>query len=276
MNLIPDLLTFYLDQRFAPSVDTREVCGMLYLPWDIFLKVGKMFLPYGLQLQDDNAFIRGGRNGSATTGFSFFVSQPAFEVGWEPGPVSFVHGGVAGRRRTIPTCRSPARSTPCSPSFRWCATSSSGVSGSYAGGGPDTSLVGFFAGSNLGRFTALGEVDFRHDQRAQPDRRTVHEGVGTFMTYVEGNYLAFDWLNVKAAFDYADWDGTAAAPGQRRGEPLQLRPRAVPRSLHPDPHLLPRQQRHPDELQPQPGAVVRRDPRLLLKSAAPLLRSPET
>ena len=85
VNLIPDLLTFYIDQRFAPSVDTREAWGMLFLPWDIFVKAGKMFLPYGLQIQDDNAFIRGGRNGSATTGFSFFVSQPAFEIGEKDG-----------------------------------------------------------------------------------------------------------------------------------------------------------------------------------------------
>src|SRR5215468_613168 len=49
VNLIPDLLEFYLDERFAPSVDTREAWGLLYLPWDLFAKVGKMFLPYGLQ-----------------------------------------------------------------------------------------------------------------------------------------------------------------------------------------------------------------------------------
>jgi hypothetical protein len=117
-----------------------------------------------------------------------------------------------------------------------------GVSGSYAGGGPDTSLVGFFAGSNLWRFTALGEVDFRHDRVLNPTTN-FHEGVGTFMTYVEGNYLAFDWLNVKAAFDYADWDGTLP-PGTQRGEPGQLRTRAVHRALHSDPYVLPRQQRY--------------------------------
>lgn len=211
VNLIPDLLTFYLDERFAPSVDTREVFGMLYLPYDTFLKVGKMFLPYGLQLQDDNAFIRGGRNGSATSGFSFFVSQPALEVGWEPGPVSFytaVSQGAPDDTDVQVSGTLDAMFTEL-PVVRNVFV---GVSGSYAGGGPDTSLVGFFAGSNLGRFTALTELDFRHDRVLNPTTN-FHEGVGTFMTYVEGNYLAFDWLNMKAAFDYADWDGTLPRQG---------------------------------------------------------------
>jgi hypothetical protein len=211
VNLIPDLLTFYLDQRFAPSVDTREVFGMIMLPWDIYAKAGKMFLPYGLQIQDDNAFIRGGRNGSATSGFSFFVSQPAFELGWEPGPFSVttavsqgavndrdvqVSGTAYGMFTELPVVRNVL----------------AGVSGSYAGGGPETSLVGFFTGFDLGRFTYLGEVDFRHDNVTDPTTGG-HEGVGTFMTYSEGNYLAFDWLNVKVAFDYADWDGTLPRQG---------------------------------------------------------------
>ena len=33
------------------------------------------------------------------------------------------------------------------------------------------------------------------------------------MTYSEGNYLFFDWLNTKVAFDYADWDGTLPRQG---------------------------------------------------------------
>src|SRR5262249_17000080 len=150
VNLIPDLLTFYLDERFAPSVDTREVFGMFSLPYDIYAKAGMMFLPYGLQIQDDNAFIRGGRNGSATTGFSFFVSQPAVELGWEPGPFSViaavsngapndtdvqVTGTAYGMFTELPVVRNVL----------------AGLSGTYAGGGPQTSLVGLFTGFNLGR-----------------------------------------------------------------------------------------------------------------------------
>ena len=214
VNLIPDLLNVYLDQRFAPSLTTREIWGMLSLPWDIYLKAGQMFLPYGLQIQDDNAFIRGGRNGSATTGFSFFVSQPAFEVGWEPGPMAFaaaVSQGVVNDRDVQLTGTDYCMFTDL-PIVRSVLA---GVSGSYNGGDTQTSLVGFFTGFNLAAFTGLGEVDFGHISfpvtvSGQPTTRV---NTGTFQTYVEGNYLAFDWLNVKAAFDYADWDGTLPRVG---------------------------------------------------------------
>jgi len=210
VNLIPDLLTVYLDQRFAPTVDTREIWGMMYLPWDIYVKGGKMFLPYGLELQDDDAFIRGGQNNSATTGFSFNVSQPAFELGWEPGPMALavsVSQGVVDDRdvqltgtdyvlfNDLPVVRSVL----------------AGVSGTYSGGETETSWVGFFAGFNLGRFTYLGEVDFGHFSFRDSMNQRV--STGTFITYSEGNYLAFDWLNVKVAVDYADWDGTLPRQG---------------------------------------------------------------
>lgn len=211
VNLIPDWLTVYLDQRFAPSVDTREIWGMLYLPWDAYLKAGKMFLPYGLQIQDDTAFIRGGRNGSATTGFSFNVSQPAFEAGWEPGPFSIstaVSQGVVNDRdvQVTGTAYGMFGGLPVVRDIL------AGVSGSYNGGDSQTSLIGLFAGFNLGRFTYVGEVDFRNDDFVDGTTGQRYN-VGTFMTYSEGNYLAFDWLNVKVAFDYADWSGTLPRQG---------------------------------------------------------------
>jgi len=87
-----------------------------------------------------------------------------------------------------------------------------GVSGTYSGGDTEASWVGFFTGFNLGPFTYLGEVDFGHFsfQDSTLNRRV---STGTFITYSEGNYLAFDWLNVKVAVDYADWDGTLPRQG---------------------------------------------------------------
>jgi len=211
VNLIPDLLTVYLDERFAPTVDTREVFGMMYLPYDIYVQAGKMFLPYGLQLQDDQAFIRGGRNGSATTGFSFNVSQPAFELGWEPGPMALavaVSQGVVNDRDVQLTGTDYFMFTEL-PVVRNVLA---GISGTYNGGATQTSWVGFFTGFDLWRFTYLGEVDFGHfDFHDTTLNRRV--STGTFITYGEANYLLFDWLNVKAAIDYADWDGTLPRQG---------------------------------------------------------------
>jgi len=211
VNLIPDLLTFYLDQRFAPSLDTREVWAMMYLPYDIYVKGGQMFLPYGLQLQDDDAFIRGGRNGSATTGFSFNVSQPAFEFGWEPGPMSIAIAASQGvvDDRDVQVTGTISALFDEIPVVR---TIYSGLSGSYSGGDAQTSWIGLFTGFNLGRFTYLGEVDFG-SLRVTDTFTGQSESPGTFITYSEGNYLFFDWLNAKIAFDYADYDGVLPRQG---------------------------------------------------------------
>jgi hypothetical protein len=203
IRLIPDVLSLYVDQRFSPNTTTREAWGMLRLPYDIFIKAGKMFLPYGLELQDDNAFIRGGRNGSATTGFSFLQQQAAGEVGIEPGPFSFIAAvsqGPPGDRdvQVTTTAYAVVDDIPVVRNILF--------GGSFSRTGPpgvQTNVFGFFTGTNLGPFTYLGEVDFRYDKTDQ----TGGEYRGTFLCYSELNYLAFGWLNTKLAFDYADDDG---------------------------------------------------------------------
>jgi hypothetical protein len=55
----------------------------------------------------------------------------------------------------------------------------------------------FYGGSNLWRFTYLGEIDVISDRalvsRAQRDR---------FAAYGELNFLVFDWLNLRGTFDF--------------------------------------------------------------------------
>jgi hypothetical protein len=203
IRLIPDLLTLYVDQRFSPSTTTREVWGLLRLPYDVFLKAGKMFLPYGLQLQDDTAFIRGGRNGSATTGFSFNQQQAAIEVGIEPEPFSLIAAvseGPSGDRDVQVTATASAVFGNV-PLVRHVLA---GTSFSRVGPpGVQNSVFGFFLGTMLGPVTYLGEVDFRFDRNDD----TAGETRGTFLFYSEINYLLFKWLNTKVAFDYADDDG---------------------------------------------------------------------
>jgi hypothetical protein len=206
VRLIPDYLSIYVDQRLQPQTDNREAFGLLkgVLPWNGFVKAGQMFLPYGLQLQDDGAFIRQGTNGSATTGFSFNQQQAGGEIGFAPGPVTCmfaVSNGPAGDRDVQVTGTVSALFDEL-PIVRNVL-----VGSSFSRVGPpgsQTTVFGFFGGSNIERLTFLGEVDFRDDHNQATNGRTV----GRFIAYGEGDYLLFDWLNFKATVDYSDWDGS--------------------------------------------------------------------
>ena len=204
LRLIPDHLSLYVDQRFAPSTDTREAWGILRgLPLNGFVKAGRMFLPYGLELQDDTALIRGGnpKDASATTNFSFSTRQAGVEVGIEPGPYSAivaVSDGSSGDRDLWVTGTVSAMWTDVPIVHNVFA----GGSAAHMGGSSDNVEFGFFGGSNLGPLTGLAEVDFL-------ETRTAVSGghQGTFITYGELDYLLLDWLNVKGTIDYADDDG---------------------------------------------------------------------
>jgi hypothetical protein len=203
VRLIPDILSFYVDQRFSPQTTTREVWGLLRLPYDSFIKAGKMFLPYGLQLQDDNAFIRGGRNGSATTGFSFNQQQAGVEVGIEPEPFSLIAAVTDGP----PGDRDVQFTMTASAMFNDVPLLKNVLGGaSFSRVGPpgvQYTVFGFYVGTLLGPITYLGEVDFLFTKNDMTGGKTR----GTFIFYSEVDYLLFKWMNAKVAFDYADDDG---------------------------------------------------------------------
>lgn len=211
LRLIPDRLTIYVDQRLQPQTDNREAFALIkgVFPWNGFIKAGRMFLPYGLQLQDDGAFIRGGTNGSVSSGFSFNQQQAGVEVGVEPGPVSAmiaVTDGPSGDRDVQVTGTVYTLFDEL-PVLRNVLT---GVSFSRVGPpSTQTTIFGFFAGTNIERFSFLSEVDFREDKNSTTNGRSI----GRFILYGELDYLAFDWLNLKAAIDYADDDGDLSSRG---------------------------------------------------------------
>jgi hypothetical protein len=81
VDLLPDRLTFYVDEQIAPGgAATREAFALLAASRaGGYLKAGKFFLPYGLRLQDNDAAIRRG------TGFTFETADIGLEAGFDTG-----------------------------------------------------------------------------------------------------------------------------------------------------------------------------------------------
>lgn len=75
-QLIPDTLSFYIDQQFSPANKNRES----WIKWQsdnnkLYVRAGKFFLPYGLRLEDDGAFIR------QLSGINFATADNGVEMG---------------------------------------------------------------------------------------------------------------------------------------------------------------------------------------------------
>jgi len=80
-DLLKDKLLFYLDEHVAPGGATAREAFALYA-FDragFYLKGGKFFPPFGLRLQDDEAFSR------RFTGFTFDTADIGVEAGMDDG-----------------------------------------------------------------------------------------------------------------------------------------------------------------------------------------------
>lgn len=176
VDLVPDVVTFYMDRALAPNGVNRELFGMVQgLPLNSYVKVGRMVLPYGLRLLDDDAFIRNG------TRYTFERHAVGVEAGIEPGALSFVTnvteaqlsltGAVVVRR------------------FRVGASYGEDLDGF------GSSVYGGFAGVNVGRFTFLGEADVIREG-----------GFERLAGLAEVNFFVTRGLNVKATYELFDRD----------------------------------------------------------------------
>ena len=173
-DVIPDVLSFYVDQILAPDTRNRELFALIQgLPLDSYAKVGRMLLPYGLRLLDDEAFIRD------RTGYTYERHAVGAEVGFEPGPLSLV-ANVTDDQLSFTGATVHRR-------FR--------VGASYGrnrGEGGD-SVWGAFVGFNFGRFTLLGEGNL------------ISEGdVDRFAAFAEMNFLVRRGLNLKLTYEFFD------------------------------------------------------------------------
>lgn len=194
LDLIPSFLTLYVDERVAPGGATnREAWGMLHL-FDkrLYLKGGRIFLPYGWRLQDDDAFIR------SVPGINYNTPDDGVELGVDYGPFTFqaaFTNGTAGGGEIDRGKQYTLRAGVVQP--RWQA----GGSWSFndAGGGERMSQ-NVFVGFQTGRITWIAEGDLVIDQGTPTGRRRLWAVLG------EANILITKGHNLKLTYEWFDPD----------------------------------------------------------------------
>ncbi|MBI2083059.1 MAG: hypothetical protein HYT76_05775 [Deltaproteobacteria bacterium] len=191
--------TFYTDTDLA-NLTSREIYGMIHngmisdhdIPTKLWLKAGRINLPYGLRLPDDSSFIR------SDLGFTFAGQDLGVEVGAEPGPFRLalaVTNGVGGG----------AGDDNGKKAFTWFSEWHRKI---FRAGGSffyNDSLVsrtlsgGIHSALHLWKFAILGEIDL---QRVRTNvvnlSRTVYVGYG------EIDYELTQGLFLKGAYDAID------------------------------------------------------------------------
>src|SRR2546425_199952 len=158
VDLLPDFVTLYADEDFTSGATNREAFGMIrgFLPWDTYVKAGRLFPAYGLRVQDDQAFIR------AHTLYTFQTPDEGGEIGIQPGPfflASSITNGTAGDKDVAATVNGYTMLEDV-PVVRHVLAGASFARQSnkrYEGG--------FYGGSNWWRFTYLGEIAWINDRK---------------------------------------------------------------------------------------------------------------
>jgi hypothetical protein len=187
-QLLPEILTLYLDETVSPAGASNREAFVLYddLPHGGYVKAGRMLLPYGIRLWDDDAFIR------QVTGFNYDNQDLGFEVGVEPSMFSLslaVSNGTQGARDGNTSKQISSTGSAVVKNFV--------VGGSFSmnkSRGVERTLFGPYAAVRTGPLTLMGEADWIDES----------PGSQQFVFYSSAELWLRESLNVRAALDY--WD----------------------------------------------------------------------
>lgn len=191
IDLIPDMVSVYSDFDLDGG-DAREVVGLLrgFLPWDFYVKGGRLYPAYGLRIWDDEAFVR------SRTGYTFETPDEGVELGIAPGPVfvatSVTNGGNQDDEDVAATLNAYTvlQDLPVVRNVM--------AGGSVARQSNKRTVGGFYGGANLWTLTYLAEFDLIDDRTVA----SAQTGRDQYAAYAEVNWLVFDWLNLRGQFDF--------------------------------------------------------------------------
>ena len=193
-TLVPNRLSLYLDLQVAPgsSINREAYVRLNSASKQFHFAAGQFFLPYGLRLQDDSAFIR------QVTGINFFSPDRGVQFGYEAGSWSTmlsVTNGSGGGAETDSGKQVSLIANYVRP--LWRAGLSFNANDDDAG---DRQMQNVFFGLKTGRLVWLAEADLITDDL--PNGKEQDSIAGLF----EGNWLFRKGHNLKISYDYFDPD----------------------------------------------------------------------
>ncbi len=203
-NLNPGRLQLYVDQQYAPSGSLNREAYVRVNSSDRkwLLVAGQFYLPYGLRLQDDSAFVR------QATGITFANPDRGLQLGYESGPwstLASITNGTGGSSETDTGKQVSLLSTYVQSSWRFGL--SLNVNDADAG---DREMAGLFTGLRTGPIVWLVEIDWIQDE--QPSGPTIDSVAGL----IEANWLHRPGHNLKFSYDYLDPDKDVSEDHQVR------------------------------------------------------------
>lgn len=200
----PQYLMIYFDGRIRPDDPVmREQFARLSLPngrW--MIKGGDFFLPYGLRIQDDDAFIR------QVSGINFNTPDTGWELGFEEGAWSAqfaVTRGTAGGPEVDSGKQYSLRVSHVTS--KWRVGGSLNFNDARVG---DRQMQNAFAGLRTGPVAWLAEIDYIIDEGTPTGRRKLWAGL------LEANYGYRKGHNLKLSVEWFDPDDEVSEDEQNR------------------------------------------------------------
>ena len=194
LEAIPDRLSLYLDERLAPGSATNLEVYARYRTADKawFIQAGRMYLPFGLRLEDDTAFTR------TVPGINMTTPDTGVEVGWESKLWSAqlaLSNGSAGGPETDSGKQLTGQLVHVDP--RWRIGLASSFNQSDAG---DRAAYGLFGGLKTGPVAWLAEANLVVDDGFPEGTRDLVSAL------LEANWAVRRGHNLKLTTEWFDPD----------------------------------------------------------------------
>jgi hypothetical protein len=213
-GVIPNRLSIYIDQLVAPGNATNMEANVRYWIKEnaLYVKAGRMYLPFGYRLEDDNAFVR------SVSGINMQAPDEGAEIGFESGSwtAQFAISNGAGGADEVDPGKQAATRLEFVQS-RWRAGASLLYNDTDAGERTGAAAFGAF---NLGPVTLLGEVDYFDDESI---------GDGKLLaTLAEADWKLMQGHNLKLTYEWfepnddIDEDEQARASALYEWSPIQF------------------------------------------------------